>query len=158
MRIRNVIFSILALTSASFAQTPLALLPPPYICFYDGNGNPLSGGFVYSYAAGTNTPQNTFTDSTGAVANTNPVTLDSAGCSVIWIGSNAYDIEVRDSGNNLFRRTNNVTDVGQVLFSQVVLISPSGQAQQTILGPLESAWFFCLTLHYTSPCFRIKFL
>ena len=47
--------------------------------FFDDNGNPLTGGKVYTYAAGTTTPLATYTTSTGAVANTNPIILDAAG-------------------------------------------------------------------------------
>lgn len=47
--------------------------------FLDGNGDPLSGGKVYTYAAGTTTPQATFTTSAGDVFHANPIILDSAG-------------------------------------------------------------------------------
>lgn len=47
--------------------------------FFDDNGDPLTGGLIYTYAAGTTTPLTTFTDSTGATPNTNPIVLDSAG-------------------------------------------------------------------------------
>jgi hypothetical protein len=33
--------------------------------FFDSNGNPLAGGKLYSYAAGTTTPQSTYTDQSG---------------------------------------------------------------------------------------------
>ena len=48
---------------------------------YSNNGQigPLNGGKVYFYVAGTSTPQDTYTDSTGKTANANPVILDSAG-------------------------------------------------------------------------------
>jgi hypothetical protein len=46
---------------------------------FDDNGDPLTGGKVYTYAAGTTTPLATYTTSTGAVANTNPIILDAAG-------------------------------------------------------------------------------
>jgi hypothetical protein len=47
--------------------------------FLDNNGNPLSGGKIYTYAAGTVTPQTTFTGRDGLTANTNPIILDAAG-------------------------------------------------------------------------------
>ena len=47
--------------------------------FFDANGVPLSGGRLYTYAAGTTTPQTTYTSSTGATANANPIELNSAG-------------------------------------------------------------------------------
>jgi hypothetical protein len=47
--------------------------------FFDDNGNPLSGGLLYTYEAGTTTPVTTYTSSSGATANANPVVLDAAG-------------------------------------------------------------------------------
>ena len=47
--------------------------------FFDNNGNVLSGGLLYTYEAGTTTPQTTFTSRSGTIANTNPIILDSAG-------------------------------------------------------------------------------
>lgn len=52
--------------------------------FFDNNGDPLVGGKLYFYQAGTVTPQDTFTDSSLSVPNTNPVILDSAGRAVIY--------------------------------------------------------------------------
>ena len=55
--------------------------------FFDNNGDPLTGGLIYTYAAGTTTPEATYTDNTGAVANTNPIVLDAAGrtASEVWL-------------------------------------------------------------------------
>jgi hypothetical protein len=55
--------------------------------FFDNNGVILSGGLLYTYAAGTTTPEATYTASTGTTANTNPIVLDSAGRvpSEIWL-------------------------------------------------------------------------
>lgn len=47
--------------------------------FFDSNGVPLAGGRLYTYAAGSTTPETTYTSSTGATANANPIELDSAG-------------------------------------------------------------------------------
>jgi len=47
--------------------------------FFDNNGNPLSGGKLYTYAAGTTTPLAAYTTSAGNVPHTNPIILDSAG-------------------------------------------------------------------------------
>lgn len=47
--------------------------------FLDDDGIPLSGGKLHTYAAGTDTPQTTYTTSAGNVAHTNPIVLDSAG-------------------------------------------------------------------------------
>ena len=47
--------------------------------FFDDNGNVLSGGKIYTYAAGTTTPQTTYTSVLGTDANPNPIILDSSG-------------------------------------------------------------------------------
>lgn len=47
--------------------------------FIDANGDPLSGGLLYFYVAGSSTPQNTYTTSAGSVANANPIVLGSGG-------------------------------------------------------------------------------
>jgi hypothetical protein len=47
--------------------------------FFDSNGDPLAGGKLYTYTAGTTTPKATYTTSTGSVANANPIILDAAG-------------------------------------------------------------------------------
>jgi hypothetical protein len=47
--------------------------------FFSDNGIPLSGGLLYTYAAGTTTPATTYTSNTGLTANSNPIVLNSAG-------------------------------------------------------------------------------
>jgi hypothetical protein len=47
--------------------------------FFDNNGNPLTGGKLYTYSAGTTTPLAAYTTNSGAIAHTNPIILDSAG-------------------------------------------------------------------------------
>lgn len=42
-------------------------------------GVPLSGGLLWTYAAGTSTPTTTYTDSTGGTPNSNPIQMDSNG-------------------------------------------------------------------------------
>ena len=47
--------------------------------FFDNNGVILSGGKIFTYAAGTTTPQATYTSATGVTPHANPIVLDSAG-------------------------------------------------------------------------------
>jgi hypothetical protein len=47
--------------------------------FFDNNGVILSGGKIYTYAAGTTSPAPTYTSVTGATPHANPLILDSAG-------------------------------------------------------------------------------
>lgn len=55
--------------------------------FFDDNGVPLAGGKIYTYLSGTSTPATTYTSSSGATANTNPIVLDAAGrvAEEVWL-------------------------------------------------------------------------
>lgn len=53
--------------------------------FTDDVGNVLSGGLVYAFLAGTDTPTDTYTTSALNVANANPVVLDAAGRATIYL-------------------------------------------------------------------------
>jgi hypothetical protein len=57
--------------------------------FFDNNGVPLSGGLLYTYAAGTTTPAVTYTSNSGVTPHANPIVLDSAGrvSSEVWLTS-----------------------------------------------------------------------
>lgn len=79
--------------------------------FTDANGNPLAGGKVYSYQAGTTTPLSTYTDYGGGTANANPVILDSNGEADIWIGSAGYKFVITDSDDNVLDTVDNVFDI-----------------------------------------------
>ncbi len=61
-------------------------------------GQPLAGGLVYTYLAGTSTPQPTYQDAAGLVPNSNPIVLNSAGYAVIYFTLGAsYKLVVTDA-------------------------------------------------------------
>jgi hypothetical protein len=64
--------------------TTQPLFSPKFRAFAS-NGDPLSGGLLYSYAAGTSTPLPTYTTRAGDVANANPVVLDANGEANVWV-------------------------------------------------------------------------
>jgi hypothetical protein len=83
--------------------------------FFDNNGNPLSGGKLWSYQAGTTTPQTTYTIASGSVAHTNPIVLDSAGrvaTGQIWLtaGEN-YKFSLFTSADVLIAIWDNITGI-----------------------------------------------
>lgn len=59
----------------------------PALQFFDDDGNPLAGGFVYTYIAGTSTPSPTWFNSDLAIGheNANPIELDAAGRCVVYV-------------------------------------------------------------------------
>lgn len=85
-----------------------SIYTPHFIQFMDNNGNPLSGGRLFTYAAGTNTPKATYTTEAGTIANANPVVLDTFGHAVVFL-TGSYKFRLEDSLGNLIRETDNIT-------------------------------------------------
>lgn len=81
---------------------------PPFLYFTDDDGNPLSGGKIWTYRAGTSQLKNTFTDQSETTPATNPIVLDSAGRAVVWI-SGSYKFVITDAFDNIIRTVDNVT-------------------------------------------------
>jgi microcystin-dependent protein len=73
--------------------------PTPKTQFLDAAGVPLAGGKLYTYVAGTTTPQATYTDSTGSTPNSNPVVLDSRGEANVWLGEATYKFKLTDAND-----------------------------------------------------------
>ena len=83
--------------------------------FFDNNGVPLAGGLIYTYAAGTTTPQATYTTSAGTVAHANPIVLDSAGRvpgGQIWLLFATYKFVLKTSAAVLIATYDNITSSG----------------------------------------------
>jgi len=78
--------------------------------FSDDNGVPLNGGKLYTYAAGTSTPQATYSDSALTVPNANPIILNSAGRAIIYIPTNtAYKFVLNTSLDVLVWSQDNIS-------------------------------------------------
>jgi hypothetical protein len=86
-----------------------ALTPSPFMQFFTAAGVPLSGGKLYTYAAGTSTPLTTYTDYNGGTANTNPVVLDSRGEAAVWLDSSFYKFILKDSTETLIWTADNIS-------------------------------------------------
>ena len=74
--------------------------------FFDNSGLPLTGGKLYTYQAGTTTPQASYTTSAGNVAHSNPIILDASGRvpsgGEIWITANvSYKFVLKTSTDTL---------------------------------------------------------
>lgn len=94
--------------------------------FIDAAGVPLAGGYLYTYAAGTTTPQATYTDSTASTANSNPIVLDSRGEANIWLSSAEYKFKLTDANGTEIWTVDNIAAPSTALspvFSSNVTIS-----------------------------------
>jgi len=89
------------------------LAPQPKAQFFDANGNPLVGGKVYTYAAGTSTPLSTFTDASEVTPNTNPVILDSRGECNLWFSTaTSYKVVLESVSDVLQWSVDNIATYG----------------------------------------------
>jgi hypothetical protein len=99
----------------------------PKLQFFDNNGNPLVGGKLFTYAAGTTTPLATYTDSTGVTPNTNPIILDSRGEANVWLDATQYKFELKTSADALIWTVDNISNalnLSQLLASSGSAASP----------------------------------
>jgi len=84
--------------------------------FFTNTGAVLTGGKLFTYVAGTTTPQVSYTTSAGNVARTNPVVLDAAGRvpdgGEIWILPVSYKFVLKDSNDVLIATYDNVFGSG----------------------------------------------
>ncbi len=106
----------------------------PKTQFFDGNGNPLTGGKVYVYEPGTTNNKNSYSSISDAASainpNTNPVILDSRGEAALVLNGLAK-LVVTDSSDTTIYTVDNVSSEGsssdridsngneQLLFSEV---------------------------------------
>ena len=110
--------------------------------FFTNSGIPLSGGKLYTYAAGTTTPAVTYTSSSGATAHTNPIILNSAGrvaTSEVWLTDNAsYKFLLKDSNDVLIATYDNISGIGNtadLLAYETAIAASSGSS---LVGFIQS--------------------
>jgi hypothetical protein len=97
--------------------------------FFDNNGVILSGGKVYTYAAGTTTPRTSYTSSSGTTAHANPIILDSAGRvpgGEIWLAVGLiYKFVVETSTGVLLGTYDNISGINStVVNADIVVYDP----------------------------------
>ena len=97
--------------------------------FFDNNGVILTGGKIYTYAAGTSTPQTSYTSSSGATAHANPIVLDSAGRvpgGEIWLTDGlVYKFVIETSAAVLLGTYDNISGINAVqLNAEFVVYDP----------------------------------
>lgn len=99
------------------------IIGEPIFSAFDNNGDPLNGGFVYSYSAGSSTPLATYptlTDASNSTnANSNPVQLNSRGEANIIIKGSTKLI-LKDALLNTIWTVDNIADVTSNSFSEIV--------------------------------------
>lgn len=108
--------------------------------FFDNDGNVLSGGKIYTYAAGTSTPQTTYTTGSGLIAHSNPIILDSAGrvsTGEIWLtDGSVYKFVIKDANDTLIGSYDNIVGINSNFInytgSQEIQTATAGQTVFTL--------------------------
>jgi hypothetical protein len=86
-----------------------SLTPTPKQQFFGADGFFLASGSVTTYAAGTTTPIETYTDQSATNLNSNPIVLDSRGQANIWLQPGvAYKFVVADADDVVQFTTDNI--------------------------------------------------
>lgn len=117
--------------------------------FFDNNGVPLSGGLLYTYAAGTTTPATTYTSSTGGTANANPIVLNSAGrpSSQIWVNSSSnYKFVLKTSAGVDIWTMDNIPGISGFVTTTIAnlpSISPSAGSVVYVTDVGRAGTFIC---------------
>jgi len=98
--------------------------------FFDNSGVILSGGLLYTYVAGTTTPQAAYTSNSGSTTHSNPIVLDSAGRVAsggeIWLtDAIAYKFVLKTSTGITIGTYDNVTGNGSGIYSTFAASSGS---------------------------------
>lgn len=119
--------------------------------FFDDNGDPLSGGKIFTYAAGTTTPKTTYTDYTGGTAHANPIILDAAGRppSEVWLNyGDAYKFILKDSNDTLVGTFDNIDGIPPININLVRLygstsgyidlVAPAVAGANTVTFPAQT--------------------
>ena len=91
----RIFLAFLILSGTAFAGGTIQW---PTACWFDSNGDPLSGGKLYSYIPGTTTNKSLYSDRECTTAHTNPEILDSNGCTEVY-GIGKYKLVLKDSAD-----------------------------------------------------------
>lgn len=125
--------------------------------FFDNNGNPLTGGKLYTYAAGTTTPAVTYTSSAGNVAHTNPIILDSAGRipgGEVWLdGATQYKFVLKTSADVLIATYDNISGIGAASYQ---IQNFTGTGSQTVFTLSAASFGEDYTFVYISGVYQNK--
>lgn len=121
--------------------------------FFDNNGDILSGGLLYVYTAGTTTPVTTWTSNSGAVANTNPIVLDSTGRTPneIWLNSGVtYKFVLKTSTGTLIGTYDNIPAIDDpTVFNNLITVTGTNALIGTSTPPY-TAYVAGMTLSFVA--------
>ena len=120
--------------------------------FFTTTGLPLAGGQIFTYQAGSSTPLATYTSSSGAIANPNPIVLGTDGRppQEIWLNSGYnYKFVLEDANNNVIAVYDNIYGIPSITSSSTVLPSGAVILWSGSQGSIPSGYYLCNGLNGT---------
>ena len=115
--------------------------------FFSSTGSPLAGGKIYTYQAGSSTPLATYSDTAGAIPNTNPIILGADGRPQveIWLtyGYN-YKFLLTDANDVTIQTYDNLYGIIGVAATSISAFT-SGMIMlwSGAIGSIPSGWYLC---------------
>lgn len=103
------------------------VMPSPKFVGLDNNGDPINGGKLHTFLAGTTTPAATYSDQALTTPNANPVILDSAGRATVYLDNLSYKFEMRLADDTLLWTVDNVVSPG-LFIGKLATLVPFGHA------------------------------
>ena len=85
------------------------IMPGPWFTGLDDNGNPLVGGKLYTFMAGTSVPLATYTDANLQVAHPNPAILDGGGRVSVFLLPTSYKFVLKTADDVTIRTQDNIS-------------------------------------------------
>jgi hypothetical protein len=104
----NTVWDVDNITVCAIPEGETGIVPLSDFIFNDRDGNPLAGGLLYIYKAGTTEPAPTYSDS-GGTPNDFPVVLDDTGTAPVYVDcALSHKLIVKDSGGRLIWTIDNI--------------------------------------------------
>ena len=131
-------------------MTTVNLGSPPVWTFLANNGQPMVGGQLFSYLAGTSTPAPTYIDSTGITQNSNPIILNSRGdtanaqggsCGVWWPPGTAYKFILQDPLGNVIWSQDNLLPALTSYTIPVGTVTDAMLAPSSVIYAIDQTYF-----------------
>ena len=111
--------------------------------FEDDNGDPLAGGLIETYEAGTSTPLMTYSDADLTTPNTNPIVCDAYGRASIFVADGVpYKVIVKDSLGNVIYSDPEV-EVPAVAAAPAAVSIPPGAIMEYGAAAAPAGWLLC---------------